>query len=47
MGQYTDMDQINMGHISDTPLEKMLSDYGTPVFNTPKIIYENTETKKR
>lgn len=45
-GQYTDMDQINMGHIADTPLEKMLSDYGTPVFNSPKIIYDSTEINK-
>ncbi len=47
MGQYSDMDQINMGHISDITLEKMLSEYGTPIFNTPKIIYEDVKIKKR
>lgn len=47
MGQYSDMDQINMGHILDTPLEKMLSEYGSPIFNTPKIIYEDVKFKKR
>lgn len=36
-----------MGHILDTPLEKMLSEYGSPIFNTPKIIYEDVKFKKR
>lgn len=47
MGQYCDMDQINMGHISNTSLEKILSTYGTPVFSTPKIISEDVEIKKK
>lgn len=46
MGQYSDMDQINIGHISNTPLEKMLAQYGTPVCNTPKIIYEESKKKR-
>lgn len=46
MGQYSDMDQINMGHITNTSLEQMLSLYGTPIFNTPAIIYEDNEIRK-
>ena len=45
MGQYTDMDRINMGHISDTTLQEALSKYGKPVFNAPKIVYPSAEEK--
>ena len=43
MGQYTDMDNINMGHISDTSITKMLGLYGTPVMKCPKIEPEKVE----
>ena len=45
MGQYTDMDRINMGHISDTTLQEALSKYGKPLFNAPKIVYPTVEEK--
>lgn len=47
MGRYTDMDRINMGHISDTTLQEVLSKYGKPVFSAPKIVYQNSEEKSK
>ena len=45
MGQYTDMDKINMGHISNTTITEILANYGTPVLNTPKIEIESSKKK--
>ena len=47
MGQYSDMDRINMGHIADTTVSEILATYGTPVMNTQKIELENVAHKKR
>lgn len=47
MGQYSDMDRINMGHLSNTTLSEILATYGTPVMNAPKIVLENDVHKKR
>ena len=45
MGEYNDMDRLNMGHISDTTLQEALSKYGNPVFNTPKIDYNELDER--
>lgn len=47
MGQYTDMDRINMGHISNTSISEVLAKYGTPNFGAPKIVLNNDEPKKK
>lgn len=46
MGQYSDMDRINMGHIADTTVSEILATYGTPVMNTQKIELENVAHTK-
>lgn len=38
MGQYSDMDRINMGHISEINLRDILIKYGKPIFNTEPIV---------
>lgn len=45
MGKYSDMDNINMGHISETSIEEILVKYGTPIFGTPRISYSNSKKK--
>lgn len=47
MGQYSDMDRINMGHLSNTTLSEILATYGTPVMNATKIVLENDAHKRR
>ena len=47
MGEYNDMDRLNMGHISDTTLQEALSKYGNPVFNTPKIDYNELDERSK
>lgn len=42
MGQYTDMDKINMGHISETNIRNILIKYGEPVFDTKPISEEKS-----
>ncbi len=44
-GQYEDMDRINMGHISDTSLTKLLATYGVPKANATKIEYNGATLK--
>ncbi len=46
MGQYTDMDRINIGRIADTTVSEILATYGTPVMNTQKIELEKVAHKK-
>lgn len=40
MGQYTDMDKINMGHISEVDIRNILIKYGEPVFDIVPISKE-------
>ncbi|MBQ6282954.1 MAG: radical SAM protein [Bacilli bacterium] len=47
MGQYSDMDRINMGHLSNTTLSEILATYGTPVMNAPRIVLEKNGPIKR
>ncbi len=47
MGQYSDMDRINMGHLSNTTISEILATYGTSVMHAPKIVLENDAPKKR
>lgn len=47
MGQYSDMDRINMGNIYNTTLSKILATYGTPVMNAHRIVFEKDVPKKR
>lgn len=47
MGQYSDMDNINMGHVSDTTIREILYKYGTPVFNTESISFSPKLLKKK
>ncbi len=37
MGQYTDMDKINMGSVFDTSIKDILINFGEPIFNTAQI----------
>lgn len=45
MGTYQDMDQINMGHVSNTTIPEILADYGTPIFKTKKLTREDLNKK--
>ena len=47
MGQYSDMDNINMGHVSDTTIREILYKYGTPIFNTEPISFSPKLLKKK
>lgn len=47
MGQYSDMDKINMGKLSNTTLSQVLATYGTPVMGTPRIVLEGDTFKIR
>ena len=47
MGQYSDMDKINMGHLSNITISEILATYGTPVMNSPRIVLEEDLPKKR
>lgn len=47
MGQYTDMDKINMGHISNTSISEILAKYGTPIFRSPKITLDTYKPKQK
>lgn len=47
MGQYSDMDRINMGELSNITLSKVLATYGTPVLNSPKIVLEEDISKTK
>lgn len=38
MGQYTDMDKTNMGHITNTTLMEVLAKYGEPILGARKVI---------
>ena len=47
MGQYLDMDKINMGNLSNTTLSGILAKYGTPVMRAVKIVLDDELYKKR
>lgn len=47
MGQYSDMDKINMGNLSNTTLSQILATYGTPVMGAPRIVLEEDASKIR
>lgn len=37
MGQYTDMDKINMGSVYETSVKDILINFGNPIFDTTPI----------
>lgn len=38
MGQYTDMDNINIGHVSNKSIREILAEYGPLYLIAPKLL---------
>lgn len=45
MGQYTDMDKINMGSVYETSVKDILINFGTPIFDTTPITSTTKQLK--
>ncbi len=46
MGMYSDMDALNMGHLSSQSIGEILFNYGTPIFGTTPIKREDLIKKR-